>query len=98
MKKQHFPNENGEITINGHKMSWTMKRCRTASAFGLHGSRIFCLELKKDGKVIGKFDHGWDMGKKPDKDDEEAALCVSYLIDKFGKDSPRKKKEPGFQE
>ena len=48
MKKQHFPNESGVITINGHSMSWTMKRCRTASAFGLRGSRIIWIELKKD--------------------------------------------------
>ena len=99
MKKQHFPNESGVITINGHSMSWTMKRCRTASAFGLRGSRIIWIELKKDSKVIGKFDHGWDISCKPDKDDEEASLCISYLVDKYGKDSPKKKKkEMGFQE
>ena len=98
MKKQHFTNENGEITINGHKMSWTMKRCRTASAFGIRGSRIFFLEMKKDGRVIGKFDHGWDISNKPDKDDEEAALLISYLVDKYGKDIPKKKKEAGFNE
>ena len=98
MKKQHFSNEHGEITINDYKMSWQMKRCRTASAFGIRGSRIIWLELRKDSKVIGKFDHGWDISCKPDKEDEEAALCVSYLVDKFGKDTPKKKKEAGFQE
>lgn len=98
MKRQHFPNEGGEITINGHKMSWAMKRCRSASAFGIRGSRIFYLELKKDGKTIGKFDHGWDISMKPDKEDEEASLCISYLVDKYGKDNPKKQKERGFQE
>lgn len=98
MKKQHFPNEHGEITINGHKMSWTMKRCRTASAFGVHGSRIFYLEVRKDGKLTGKFDRGWDISNCPDKEDEETALCIQYLLDKFGKDNPKKVKERGFQE
>lgn len=99
MKKQHFSNEHGEITINGYKMSWQMKRCGSASFFGIRGSRIFWLELKKDGKLIGKYDRGWDISCKPDKDDEEASLCISYLVDKYGKDSPKKKKkETGFQE
>lgn len=98
VRKQHFPNENGEITINGHIMSWQMKRCRTPSAFGVRGSRIFYLELKKDGKTVCKFDHGWDISKRLNNEDEEAVLCVSYLVDKFGKDTPKKVKERGFQE
>lgn len=98
MKKTHFPNEGGLIVINGHNMTWVMKRCKTASVFGVRGSRIFYLELRKDGRLIGKYDRGWDISQKPDKDDEEANLCISYLIDKYGKDAPKKKKERGFQE
>lgn len=98
MKKQHYANEHGEMTINGHKMAWVMKRCRNASAFGLRSSRIFYLEIYKDGKKIGVFDRGWELGCRPDKEDEEASLCLSYLVDKFGKDQPKKKKEMGFSE
>ena len=98
MKKQHFPNEGGTITINGHNMSWVMKRCRTASAFGIHGSRIFYLEILKDGKLAARFNRGWDISNPLNKEDEEAVLCLKYLLDKFGKDSPKKTKERGYQE
>lgn len=98
MRKQHYANESGEIVINKQKMSWTMKRSKTASAFGIRGSRIFYLELKKNDKVIGLYDRGWDISKRLDKDDEEGNLCLSYLVDKFGKDTPKKKKEMGYAE
>lgn len=98
MKKQHFQNETGKITINEHVMSWTMNRSKASSVFGIRGSRIFCLELKKDGKTIGRYNRGWEIACQPDKDDEEANLCISYLVDKYGKDISRKKKERGFQE
>lgn len=98
MKRQHFQTETGKITINNHVMSWTMNRSKAPSAFGIRGSRIFCLELKKDGKTIGKYNHGWDISCMPDKDDEEANLCISYLVDKFGKDVSKKKKEIGSNE
>ena len=98
MKKVHFQPENGETVINGHKMSWVIKRSKTASAFGLRGSRIFYLVLKKDGKPVGLYDRGWRTDRQIDKEDEESALCVSYLVDKFGKDTPRKRKEMGEQE
>ena len=98
MKKQHYQSETGSMTINGHKMDWTMQRSKTASAFGVRGSRIFYLEMKKDGNVCGVYNRGWLIGKKIDKEDEEAYLCLSLLVDKYGKDNPRKKKERGFQE
>ena len=95
MKKQHYQSENGSIVINGAKMSWTMKRSKSASAFGYRGSRIFYLLLKKNGNVVGEYDRGWIIGKKPDQEDEESALCLSYLVDRYGKDIPKKKKEMG---
>lgn len=98
MKKAQFQPERSEITINGHRMSWMLKRSKTESAFGIRGSRIFYLELSKDGTLIGKYDHGWDISKRIDKDDEEANLCLSFLIDKYGKDTPKRRKERGFQE
>ena len=98
MKKQYYQPENGSIVINGRKMEWVMKRSKVESAFGIRRSRIFYLELKKDGQVVGLFDKGWRIDKRIDKDDEEASLCLSYLVDKFGKDIPKKKKEMGFQE
>jgi hypothetical protein len=98
MKKQHYANESGSMDILGHKMEWTMKRSKTASAFGVCGSRIFYLEMKKDGKVVGLYDRGWSVGKKIDKEDEEGMLCLRYLVDKYGKDIPKKKREMGHSE
>ena len=98
MKKQHFQSETGSMDILGHKMEWTMKRSKTSSAFGIRGSRIFYLELKKDGKVIGLYERGWLPDKKISKEDEEGSLCLSFLVDRYGKDNPKKKKEMGSQE
>lgn len=88
-----YPKERGEMTINGHKMTWVMNRSRNESAFGVRGSRIFMLELTKDGDISGKYEKGWT--KAIDKDDEETALCLSYLVDRFGRESVKKKKEMG---
>lgn len=98
MKKQHYNKENGSVVINGKRMSWVMQRSKTASAFGLRGSRIFYLELYKDDKQIGLYDRGWKLDQKVDKDDEEGQLCLSYLVGKYGQNSPKKKKEMGSQE
>ena len=94
MKKAvNTPPENGEIVINGCKMSWTMKRSKNESFFGIHGSRIFELELKKDGNVVGIYDKGWT--KRPSNEDEETGLCISYLTGKYGKNKFKKRKEMG---
>ena len=76
MKRQQFHLEQGSMTINDHKMSWTMKRSKNRSAFGLRGSRIFYLLLQKDGLIVGEYDRGWDISKKPYSDDEESMLCI----------------------
>lgn len=96
MKKTHYANETGEMTIHGARMAWTMKRSKTESAFGIRGSRIFYLELKKNGMVIGSYDRGWT--KQISKEDEEGSLCLSFLVDKFGKQAIKRRKEIGFQE
>lgn len=88
-----YPKERGEMTINGHKMAWVMTRSRNESAFGVRGSRIFALELTKDDAASGTYEKGWVKGI--DKDDEETALCLSYLVDRFGRETPKKKKEMG---
>lgn len=98
MKKQHFQNESGSMTINSVKMAWVMKRTKNQSAFGLRGSRIFYLLLTKDGNVVGEFNRGWDISKKPYSDDEESNLCISYLVDRYGREAPKKKKEMGSNE
>lgn len=93
MKRSYQTPENGTLTVNGCKMSWTLKRSKSGSAFGIRGSRIFQLELKKDGNVIGLYDYGWSVKIK--EEDEEGALCLNYILDRYGKEAPKKKKEMG---
>lgn len=96
MKKNHYPNETGEIEIRGAKMTWSMKRTKTASAFGIRGSRIIELTLKKNAMVTGHYAYGWT--KQIPKEDEESALCLGYLLNKYGRSPIKKRKEMGFQE
>lgn len=87
--KTHYPEEKGSIDIQGHKMSWTMRRSKTESAFGIRGSRIFELKLMRDGQLAGEYDKGWSM--KPLSDDDASSICVGYLVDKYGKNEKKKK-------
>lgn len=89
MKNQHYPQETGEIVINGHRMSWTMRRSKGESIFGIHGSRIYELEIRKDDKVTGEYERGWTQ--KIDNEDDESAICLSFLIDKYGRNRQKKK-------
>ena len=89
MKSQRYPMETGEIVINGQRMSWNMRRSKSESAFGIRGSRIFELELKKNGRVIGAYDMGW--GFQISKEEEEGALCLSYIIDRYGRTKNKEK-------
>ena len=91
MKALRYTPEKGEMEIQGAKMSWTMIRSKAESAFGIRGSRIFHLELYKNGTLVGEYDRGW--GKKIQAEDEESALCLSYLISRYGKNKPIRRKE-----
>ena len=94
MRRMNVTPESGQITINGSRMSWVMKRSKGESIFGIHGSRIFELELKKDGKTTGIYEKGWT--KPISNEDEASILCLRYLTDKFGKEKAKKKKEDVF--
>lgn len=96
MKKLNFVPDKGSIEINGHKMEFVMRRSKAESAFGVRGSRIFELEMKKDGEVTGKYSRGWT--KQVPKEDEETALFLSYLVDKYGRSLPKRKREMGYLE
>lgn len=91
MKNVHYQNETGNLRVNKHKMSWTLKRSKGESCFGIQGSRIFELELQKDGVVIGKYNRAWE--KKIGQEDEEGALALSYILRNYGKEKDKKKKE-----
>lgn len=85
--------ETGSIMINRHRLSWKMKRSKGESCFGIRGSRIFALELAKDGTVTGLYDRGWE--KQIPAEDEESALALSHILNTYGKEKKKKEKEKG---
>lgn len=89
--KNVYPDEYGKTTINGHKMEWRFKRSKAESAFGIRGSRIFELELKRDGTITAEYGHGWS--KLIQKDDEESTLCLEHILNTYGKEKRKEKKE-----
>ena len=97
--KTVYPEEKGKITIQGHKMEWVLRRSKGASAFGIRGSRIFMLDIFRDGQKTLGYGRGRDLSIKPDKEDEETEMCLSYLIDKFGREKRKEKiRENGSEE
>lgn len=96
MKSRPMPPESGKVTINGHVMSWILRRSKTESFFGIRASRVWYLEIKKDGNVVGVYDRGWTT--QIPKEDDESAICLSYILDKYGKAKVKKKKEMGSLE
>lgn len=89
--KSVYPEEKGKTMINGHQMEWVLRRSKGESCFGIRSSRIFELVLKKDGKVTLEYERGYS--KEPDKEDEESVLCLNYLLDKYGRNKKKEKKE-----
>ena len=88
--KKVYPDEYGKTTINGHKMEWRFKRSKSESIFGIRGSRIFELEIKRDGIVTAEYGRGW--AKLISKDDEESSLCLEHILKTYGKEKRKEKK------
>ena len=91
--KKVYPDEYGKTTVNGVKMEWKFKRSKSESFFGIRGSRIFELEIKRDGKVSAQYEKGWI--KQIAKDDEESSLCLEHILNTYGKEKANKRKEMG---
>jgi hypothetical protein len=87
--KKVYPEEKGKLTINGKQMEWKMTRSKGESAFGIRGSRIFQLIVAKDGRITLMYDRGYSV--KPENEDEETALCLSHLIERYGKEKRKEK-------
>ena len=90
--KTVYPEEKGKVSINGHKLEWVLRRSKSESAFGIRGSRIFELTIIKDQKTTLEYGRGYTI--KPNQEDEETVLCLSMLIDKYGREK-RKEKNNG---
>lgn len=89
--KNFYPDEKGKNVINGHKMEWRFKRSKGESVFGIKGSRIFELELKKDDAVTGSYERGWVTRIKDD--DNESKLCLEHILNTFGKEKKKERKD-----
>ena len=88
MRKKTYVDERGNATINNHKMEWRFKRSKGASAFGIKASRIFELDLKKDGVLTGSYDLGWT--KRINNEDAESKLCLEHILNTYGKERTKK--------
>lgn len=93
--KKGYPDEYGKTTINGQKMEWRLKRSKGESVFGIRGSRIFELGIKRNGSVSAEYERGWV--KQIPKDDEETALCLEHILNTYGKEKTKKRKEMGSE-
>lgn len=93
--RERYSEEKGHLMVKGtdslsaSKMEWIIKRSKGESAFGVKGSRIFEMKILRDGKVTAEYERGWI--KKPLTDDEKTALCMSYLLQTYGKEKKREK-------
>ena len=86
-----YPEEKGSLRIHECRMEYIMKRSKGESAFGIQGSRIFYLRIIKDGRTTGLYDKGWNP--KIPSEDEESVLCLQHLINTFGKEKKKEKKQ-----
>jgi hypothetical protein len=89
MPKKAVP-EKGKMDINGHVMEWEIFRSQNPSVFGINQSRIYELNIYRDGALTVDFNKKWI--KVPYVEDEESSLCMQYLLDTYGKKVIRIKK------
>lgn len=80
--------EKGKMTINGHEMSWEIIRSKTTSVFGINQSRIFELNIYRDGTLTADYNKKWL--RVPYIEDEETTLCLNEILSKYGQEKPVK--------
>lgn len=88
--KRPYTEEKGEMLINGHKMSWNMIRSEKPSVFGIQESRIYELNIFRDGTLTADYNRKWL--KPPYIEDDETPICINYLVQRFGQENKKKKK------
>jgi len=83
--------EKGTMIINGHTMAFEIIRSEKPSAFGVYQSRIYEMNIFRDGTLTADFNKKWI--KVPNADDEETPLAIGHLIDAYGKEKIKIRKE-----
>ena len=89
--KKVYPDEYGKLKLNGSQMEWRFKRSKAESIFGIRASRIFELEINKDGQVTASYNRGWI--KQVSNEDEETALCLEHILHTYGKEKKKEKQK-----
>lgn len=89
MRRQ--PTEKGHTEILGHEMDWEIIRSKTGSVFGIRQSRIYELNLYRDGTLVADYRKKWL--RTPSEEDEAAILCINYLIEHYGSEKKAKEKK-----
>lgn len=75
--------------IDGHKMDYEMVRSKTPSVFGIQQSRIYELNLYRDGTLTADYNKRWL--RTPYIDDEVSKRCIDELVDKFGSEKVKER-------
>ena len=87
---RNFTPEKGNFEIQGHSIHYEMVRSQEPSAFGIQGSRIFELNLWRDGTLTVDYNRKWI--KIPYGEDDVSHMALQQLVDKYGQAKPKKVK------
>lgn len=88
---RYFTPEKGKFELEGHEIRYEMIRSNEPSAFGIQGSRIFELNLFKDGTMIADYCKKWI--KVPYGEDDIGHMALQYMVEKYGQAKPKKMKK-----
>ncbi len=95
MPKYFYP-EKGKFEIQGHEITYEMTRSQEPSIFGIQGSRIFELNMYRDGTMTVDYNKKWI--KVPYGEDEISHLALQHLIEQFGQAKAKKEKKKNGSE
>lgn len=75
-----------DYTLNGHKYRINAKCHETESDYGINGGRVSKLSVKRDGKIVARYDRGWDNEGHFDSDTMK--VIEDYLLERNGSGEP----------
>lgn len=83
--------EKGEMDILGRHFVYEMIRSKEPSAFGIQESRIYELNLWRNGTLTADYNKKWL--KKPDVEDRASQIAVNELVREYGAAKEKKMKK-----
>ena len=88
---RQFNPEKGSMDIQGHHMVYEMVRSKEPSVFGIEQSRIFELNLWRDGTLTADYNRKWL--KAPYPEDDASHMAIQTLIKDYGQVKQKKRKK-----